>query len=292
MHNDTTPVPLTVAEMAARVETLLAGFDRVATPREAREGAEALVRTIVSLYGSGLERVLEIVHEASDDRSGAVFAKLVEDPFVESLLCLHGLHPVGLAERVQAALDSVRPYLKSHEGDVAIDGIDGDVVLLRLEGSCDGCPSSTATIELAVERAILERVPEIREVRALGLAPPLATTQSGRSLKIESDWIPLADLAGLGSALGSGVAARDIDETSVLFVRIDQTVFAYRNVCPTCTRPLDDARLVPPILTCAACGFAFDVVRAGRATDGVGSAEPFPLARENGRVRVAVPLLA
>ena len=189
MHNDTTPVPLTVAEMAARVETLLAGFDRVATPREAREGAEALVRTIVSLYGSGLERVLEIVHEASDDRSGAVFAKLVEDPFVESLLCLHGLHPVGLAERVQAALDSVRPYLKSHEGDVAIDGSDGDGVLLRLEGSCDGCPSSTATIELAVERAILERVPEIREVRALGLAPPLATTQSGRSLKIESDWI-------------------------------------------------------------------------------------------------------
>jgi Fe-S cluster biogenesis protein NfuA len=100
-----------------------------------------------------------------------VFARLCEDPFVESLLCLHGLHPLSVEERVQRALDGVRPYLKSHEGGVEIATIEDDVVVLRLEGTCDGCPSSEATVKLAVERAILDRVPEIRSVRAESATP-------------------------------------------------------------------------------------------------------------------------
>ncbi|HEV3085675.1 MAG TPA: NifU family protein [Candidatus Elarobacter sp.] len=157
---------------ADRVESLLRGFDAVSTPRQARELGEELARTLVSLYGAGLERVLTVVHETLDEkRSEAVFARLCEDPFVESLLCLHGLHPLSVEERVQRALDGVRPYLKSHEGGVEIATIEDDVVVLRLEGTCDGCPSSEATVKLAVERAILDRVPEIRSVRAESAAP-------------------------------------------------------------------------------------------------------------------------
>jgi Fe-S cluster biogenesis protein NfuA len=44
--------------------------------------------------------------------------------------------------------------------------IEDGVVYLRLEGSCDGCAASSQTLKLAVERAILERVPEIHEVRS------------------------------------------------------------------------------------------------------------------------------
>ncbi len=160
-----------VQAMADRVETLLAGFDATSAPRKAREQAEELVRTIVGLYGSGLERVLTIVHESLAERSEDVFAQLCADPFVESLLCLHGLHPIAVDERVQMALDSVRPYLKSHEGGVDIVSVDNGVVTLRLEGNCSGCPSSTLTVKMAVERAILERVPEIREVVAEKVAP-------------------------------------------------------------------------------------------------------------------------
>ena len=86
-----------------------------------------------------------------------MFDKLCDDPFVESLLCLHDLHPYSVEERVQRALDGVRPYLKSHEGGVEIARIEDDVVVLHLQGSCDGCPSSAATVKLAVERAILEQ---------------------------------------------------------------------------------------------------------------------------------------
>jgi Fe-S cluster biogenesis protein NfuA len=152
--------------MADRVEQLLGGFDAVQTPRRARERAEELVRTIVTLYGEGLERVLSIVHAESGEQSDAVFERLCEDKFVESLLCLHGLHPIALEDRIEAALQSVLPYIKSHEGNMQLSRIEGDVVYLRLEGTCDGCPASATTLKLAVERAILERVPEIREVRA------------------------------------------------------------------------------------------------------------------------------
>jgi Fe-S cluster biogenesis protein NfuA len=152
---------------ADRVESLLRAFEAVSTPRQARELGEELARTLVTLYGAGLERVLTIVHDAAAGRSDEVFARLCDDPFVESLLCLHGLHPLSVEERVQLALEGVRPYLKSHEGDVSVVGVSADgVVTLRMQGTCDGCPSSTATVKLAVERAILQRVPEIREVVA------------------------------------------------------------------------------------------------------------------------------
>jgi Fe-S cluster biogenesis protein NfuA len=152
---------------ADRVESLLGSFDAVSTPRQARELGDELARTLVTLYGAGLERVLTIVHDAAGGRSDEVFARLCDDPFVESLLCLHGLHPLSVEERVQLALDGVRPYLKSHEGDVSIVGVSAEgVVTLRMQGTCDGCPSSAATVKLAVERAILRRVPEIREVVA------------------------------------------------------------------------------------------------------------------------------
>jgi Fe-S cluster biogenesis protein NfuA len=158
--------------MADRVETLLSGFDAVSTPRAARELGDELARTFVMLYGSGLERVLEIVHDTAGERSDDIFARLCEDPFVESLLCLHGLHPYSVEDRVQLALDGVRPYLKSHAGDVSIVGVADGVVTLRLQGTCDGCSSSATTLKLAVERAILERVPEIRAVHAENATPP------------------------------------------------------------------------------------------------------------------------
>jgi Fe-S cluster biogenesis protein NfuA len=162
-----------VPGMADRVEELLAGFDATQTPHRARERAEELVRTIVGFYGQGVERILSIVHEELNENSEAMFEALCEDKLVESLLCLHGLHPIALEERIEAAMASVLPYIKSHKGDMKISRIEGDVVYLRLEGSCDGCPASAETVKLAVERAILERVPEIHEVRAEASSTPL-----------------------------------------------------------------------------------------------------------------------
>ena len=101
------------------------------------------------------------------DRFGA-------DELVASLLLVHGLHPVGVEDRVEAALQSVRPFLAHHDGDVELLGIDPDAgaVLLRLLGSCDGCPSSAVTLQMAVERAIVDAAPEIVRIDVEAAAPP------------------------------------------------------------------------------------------------------------------------
>jgi Fe-S cluster biogenesis protein NfuA len=174
-----------VRAIADRIEGLLAGLGSLASTEAAAKQAEELVRTLVTMYGTGLRRVLSIVYDTLGEGSDEVFARLCDDPFVESLLCLHDLHPVSVDDRVRAALDAVRPYLKSHEGGVDIASIEGDVVILRLEGNCKGCPSSTATVKLAVERAILERVPEIREVRAEEAPPQAAPVYDGCVISLD-----------------------------------------------------------------------------------------------------------
>ena len=140
-----------------RIEELLGQIRAAGDPATA-ETAEEVVRLVVELYGAGLERTVKLA-------GPEVTGRLVEDELVASLLVLHGLHPKDTETRVVEALDKVRPYLGSHAGGVELVGVDPDgVVHLRLEGSCDGCPSSTQTVKLAIERAIEEAAPEVTAV--------------------------------------------------------------------------------------------------------------------------------
>lgn len=265
------------------IASLLAEVAAAPSVERAHEKTEELVRTLVGFYGDGLEKILTIVHDAGAERAPAIFEALCADEFVESLLVLHGLHPLSLEERVEAALESVRPYLASHEGAVDLVGIEGDVAEVRFRGSCDGCPSSSATMQGAVERAILERVPEITTVRAAGVAPAASS-----SLRVESDWVALDALPTLPT---DGLARLALDGTTVLFVRGEAALYAYRDRCPACASSFGDAHLEWPFVRCGACGGRFDVVRAGRSeNDARTFAEPFPLVREGERVRVAIPL--
>ena len=127
----------------------------------ARERSEELVRLVVDLYGAGLERLLDVLYEAGRLDAEALDA-LARDDLVASLLLVHGLHPHDVTTRVERALDDVRPYLGSHGGDVELLGVTEDgTVRLRLLGSCDGCPSSSVTLKLAVESAVEAAAPEI-----------------------------------------------------------------------------------------------------------------------------------
>ncbi len=275
---------LTAETTSRRIETLLTEVAAAPSVARASEKTEELVRTLVEFYGNGLERVLTVMHDAAGERSDAIFDALCEDAFVESLLVLHGLHPLSLEDRVEAALDSVRPYLASHDGNVEFLRIEGDVVHVRFLGTCDGCPSSSATMQGAVERAIQERIPEIASVQADGVKEE----SSARSLRLESDWVALDALPALTT---QGLARLTLEGTTVLFVRGEQALYAYRDRCPACASGFGEAALQWPFVRCGSCGARFDVVRAGRAeTDERIFAEPFPLVRDGERVRVAIPL--
>ncbi|HYZ99851.1 MAG TPA: NifU family protein [Acidimicrobiales bacterium] len=144
-----------------RIERLLDELHAAADPRSYGL-AEELLRSVTDLYGGGLARVVELVGDAAPD----VMGRLVDDELVASLLLVHGLHPDPVAQRVERALEGVRPLLAQHDGDVELLGVDIDAgaVLLRLLGSCDGCPSSPVTLQHAVEQAIVGAAPEITRI--------------------------------------------------------------------------------------------------------------------------------
>ena len=167
----------------------------------ARERAEQLVREIVDLYGAGLDRLIRMAVEVDP----ALADRFASDDLVASLLLVHGLHPHDVHRRVEDALDSVRPYLGSHGGDVALlevaDSPAGGVVRLQFSGSCKSCPSSSVTLELTVEDAVRAAAPEICSIEVVaaehdpvaetGTVIPADTLMS----RLHSTWTQLGDLA-------------------------------------------------------------------------------------------------
>jgi Fe-S cluster biogenesis protein NfuA len=144
-----------------RIEQLLDELQSVSDTRSYNLAGE-LLRLVSDLYGAGLARVVALTEEQAPE----LLDSFGRDDLVASLLLVLGMHPKSLAARVADALEEVRPFLASHSGGVELLGIDAEAgaVQLRLLGSCDGCPSSSVTLHMAVERAILEAAPEIARI--------------------------------------------------------------------------------------------------------------------------------
>lgn len=78
-----------------------------------------------------------------------------------------------LYNRIEKALDSIRPYLEADGGDVKILDISSDMIVkLELLGACGHCPMSTMTLRAGVEESIKRAVPEIRGVEAINITSP------------------------------------------------------------------------------------------------------------------------
>ncbi len=270
----------------------------------ARERAEELVRLVADLYGAGLERVLDITYEAGQ-LTDEVLAALAADDLVASLLLVHGLHPYDVGQRVEQALESVRPYLGSHGGDVELLEVnDQGTVRLRLLGSCDGCPSSSVTLKLAVEGAIEAAAPEITGIEVEDAQPsgsetliPVSSLRS-RLEETTASWEALPDLAGL---VARGVTTVEIGATRVVVCRLGTELFAYADRCARCEGSLDGSALSrrlgaavgEAVLRCPACRAHYDVRRAGACLDDESlHLVPVPLLTEGGVTSVAVAVPA
>ena len=155
---------------AARIETLIQEVAAFPDPH-ARDTTQELVQTLLDMYGEGLARLLEIT--AQTEASGiALIDTFTSDDLLGSLFLLHGLHPIDIETRVMQALDEVRPYLKSHGGNVEFVKVEDGIAHLRLQGSCHGCPGSTITLKLAIEEAIYKAAPDLDGLQVEGVADP------------------------------------------------------------------------------------------------------------------------
>jgi Fe-S cluster biogenesis protein NfuA/nitrite reductase/ring-hydroxylating ferredoxin subunit len=284
-------------ELLGHVEGLLERIDALGDP-SARETATEAVQALLDLYGEGLGRIVEAVSERDD---GTLAGALADDELVSHLLLVHGLHPIGVEQRVQGALDGVLPYLESHGGDVELLGVSEGVAHLRLQGSCSGCPSSSMTLKLAIEEAIFKAAPDVEEVRAEGASP----AEPGEPGLLQLEMVKPAAApsvspaawamaGGMPQLANGGVVLKQVSGESVLFMRPNGRVYAYRPVCPGCEQSLELATLRAGELTCAGCGNRYDILRAGRCLDAPQlHLQPVPLLVDDaGIVKVALGAVA
>jgi Fe-S cluster biogenesis protein NfuA/nitrite reductase/ring-hydroxylating ferredoxin subunit len=288
-----------------RIQTLLdasAGSGTVV-----RERTEQLAAELTDLYGAALERMVCIVAEAAPELVGQFAA----DELVASLMLVHGLHPHGVERRIEDALDSVRPYLGSHGGDVTLlevaDSQDGPVVRLQFAGSCKSCPSSAVTLELAVEDAVRAAAPEIKSIEVVAAEPDSGASASSGLISADSlmsrvhtkdsagaAWHPVPDIADLGPGEVGGFLVAGVP---ILVCRIGDDLYAYHDRCGRCHDSMAGAALHRPmgapigqaVLRCPRCQAHFDAVHAGAGMDDEAShLEPIPLLPRDGVLSVAV----
>jgi Fe-S cluster biogenesis protein NfuA/nitrite reductase/ring-hydroxylating ferredoxin subunit len=284
-------------ERVGRIETLLGEIESFEDP-EARARTAEMVQALLELYGEGLGRIVESVGRLGGED---LKDELLGDELITHLLLLHGLHPVDVETRVLEALDEVRPYLESHGGNVQFLGIGEGVARVRLEGSCDGCPSSTMTLKLAIEEAVQKAAPELEGVEAEGVAEPppkptafvaAPTIRKKKRKQPEengaSAWTTVDEL----DLPGGGMLGKEISGERLLFLKLAGNLYAYRDVCPGCGTSLEQGELRVADLTCSGCGRRYDARRAGRSLDDPSQVhlEPVPLLEgEDGTVKVVLP---
>jgi Fe-S cluster biogenesis protein NfuA len=288
-------------ELVQRVQELQEELE--ATGESApRALVEELVSCVVQMYGVGLGRIMAAI-DAAGEAGDAVAAALTEDPLVSTLLLIHDLHPVPLADRVAAALDSVRPYMESHGGNVELLSINDGVARIHLRGSCSDCSASSVTLELAIKQALEEAAPDLeglevegvaaQTVGGVGLPMVSGSAPSGMELPVvvsgpapARSWFEVEEVDRLeeGELTAVPVAGRELVSANV-----DGTLLAYRNACSGCGRQLHDGELHAGALACPGCGRSFFLPRAGRSMDDDHiQLEPVPLLRDGGHVKVAL----
>jgi Fe-S cluster biogenesis protein NfuA/nitrite reductase/ring-hydroxylating ferredoxin subunit len=290
-------------ELLERVQALTDRVDRLEDP-VAREAAQELVAAVLEMHGVGLAKIGEVLDEAGAAGEEAK-RKLIGDSVVASLLLIHDLYPVSLEERVREALEEVRPYMESHEGNVELIGVDDGVVRLRLKGSCDGCPASASTLELAIKEALEKAAPDLAGLEVEGVvdahppipepsgielpviqpngngAAPAAAPQRGGSAR----WLALEGPTPQAGSVGRA----EVEGTAIVLANVGDSLLAFRDACAGCGEPIAAGRLKGGVLECPSCERRFYLPRAGRSMDEERLLlEPVPLLESGGAVTVAV----
>ena len=297
-----------------KVERLTGEVERMPDPA-ARRTAEELMDALMGLYGEGLARITRILEEEGEGAEG-ITHRLADDGVVASLMLIHDLYPVPVGDRVAEALDSVRPYMESHGGNVELLSLEDGVAKLKLEGSCDGCPASSSTLELAIKAALDEHAPDLVSIHVEGLEQDLLNpiTVSGAALPMVDmpEGTPSAPSNGNGAAtdasglsagpawhglngavegLGEGeFKAIEVDGSKLLVARVEGSLLAYMDSCPNCDSELSGGELSDGVLACPSCARSYFLPRAGRSMDGERlQLGPVPLLQSDGQeVRVAL----
>ena len=248
--------------------------------------ALALKDAIEAFHKHALTKIVKRLKE--DARGKELLFELVDDTSVYALFQLHGIVKANLETRITRVLDSVRPYMQSHGGDVEFVRFETGTAFVRLHGACNGCSQSAVTLREGVEEALITNIPEVKSVEVVPNepSPALIQIESLAAAKTKG-WV---DTVNIEDVPAGKMICFEANGQSILIVNVDNRLSAYRNQCVHQGLPLDGGMLDAEncTLTCPWHGFRFDAISGECLTAPQAQLEVFPLRVENGKVCVRI----
>ena len=246
-----------LGEMLRDIEALVAVAETWDEP--ARKGARARAEAIDALNAEAFRRLIR--HLQGVEGMASALRSAASDEVVYAVLRRHGILRPSLFERVDEALNSVRPMLASHGGDAELVSVDEAAATVRFLGACDGCPASALTFYAGVKKAIQEQVPQITEVKqAKGLGggggdqvhftSPFAAYQN-------DEWSRAADLTDVPDG---ETRVFDVDGHSVFVSRFGDRVTCFENACAHMGMAMDGGEIADGFITCPYHQFQYSLV--------------------------------
>ena len=245
-----------LARAVASLEAIVAGWDE---PHALT--VHALKTAIEDLHKEALKRLIRALKD--DPACATRLREAVADRVVYGVLRFHGLVKEPLQERLQDALDEVRPLMHSHGGDIELVAVKPpDTVEIRLVGSCHGCPASSETLREGVEKAIRAHCPEILHINQVSKGAPEAAANgvstihfiSPFALHAKMGWV---DIAGVDEIPEGGIIDRKVDDRAVLLSKRGAAVSCFDNRCAHLGMPLDTGEIHDGVITCLYHGFQY-----------------------------------
>lgn len=269
-------------EEISRYEQIISQWDK-----NQQVAVERLKEAIENLHKEALTRLIKTLKK----EALPALREAIEDELVYGLLRYHDLikpPTPPLEKRIEQALETVRPGLKSHHGDVELVAIKlPDTVEVQLVGTCSNCPASTLTMKQGVEQAIKTYCPEIKKVISVNHT----VTYTGE--KIESPFASSQDvgwvaLARVDEIPNGGILPLEIEGLKLILVRKDEIVKGYRNSCMHLAMPLDTGEVENGILTCLHHGFQYHLETGECLTSPGIFLETYPVKRRGEKVLIKV----
>lgn len=245
-----------LAGLVGDIERLEAIFATWEHTQQAAVGAYKLA--IEALEGEALRRLIRALK--TDPAALAAMKNAVADEVVYAVLRRHEIVKPSLNERVEAALEGVRPMLGSHGGNVELVKVNPPKVEVRFIGACDGCPASALTFHAGVKKAVQDACPEITEIVQVkglgGSADSGVRFVSPFALDAQGNWLSAGMLADIPEG---AVRATTIGGEKVLLSRAGTSVTCFQNACAHLGFPIHDGEVESGIITCPHHGFQYDL---------------------------------
>lgn len=191
---------------------------------EVRLLAEDVLAAVDGIHREGLTRMAALLDHHD------LLALAATDPPVAELLDLYDLVPISEEMLVERALETVRPYIQSHGGQLEVLAVAGGVVRVRLAGSCAGCSGSAMTLKRGVETALRENYPaftvmEVEEPKPEPARPTFIGLNQIKTLTAPARPI-FTDAAALDDVVG--MISVEVGGISVLLHNLGGEIYAFR----------------------------------------------------------------